>query len=426
MISCINEFDKEHIWHPYTSITSPNPALEVTSASGARLKLKNGNLLIDGMSSWWCALHGYNVSKLNKAVRKQLKKMSHIMFGGITHKPAVELSKLLIELTPFGLEKVFLCDSGSVAVEVAMKMAIQYWHSKGQKDKKKFLTVRNGYHGDTFNAMSVCDPLTGMHSMYGDILPKNIFISSPSIGFYDTWSDCDLKEMESVLKEKSNEICAVIIEPIVQGAGGMRFYHREYLIGLRKLCNNYNVLLICDEIATGFGRTGKLFACDHSNISPDIMTLGKAMTGGYITGAAVLTTKEVALGISEDDGVLMHGPTFMGNPLMCAVSCASIKLLLESPWEKRISLIESTLKRDLEKCRRLESVNDVRVLGAIGVVELKNSVDLPVIQKLFIKEGIWVRPFGKLVYVMPPYIIKEKDLRALTNGIFNVLKEYQC
>lgn len=416
-------YDKKHIWHPYTSMTNPIPTVEVVSAKGAKLKLGNGEKIIDGMSSWWCALHGYNVSVINRTVKKQLKKMSHVMFGGITHKPAVNLAKLLIKLTPLGLEKVFFCDSGSVAVEVAMKMALQYWYSKGKKEKNKFLTVYNGYHGDTFNAMSVCDPVTGMHEIYTDVLPKNYFVPKPKINFNDIWDKQDLYEMENVLKYKSEKICAVIIEPIVQGAGGMHFYHKEYLKGLRELCNKYDVLLICDEIATGFGRTGELFASNHSNITPDIMTLGKAMTGGYLTGAAVLTTDKVAHGISENGGVFMHGPTFMGNPLFCAVSYASIKFLIKTPWKQRVKKIESQLKKELFKCFALDSVHDVRVLGAIGVVEMKNNVNVPKLQKLFIQEGVWIRPFGKLIYIMPPFIIKEKELQKLTTGIYKVLKE---
>lgn len=417
------EFDKKHLWHPYTSLKSPTPVVEVVSAKGAHLKLSSGKKVIDGMSSWWCALHGYNVPKLNRAVKRQLKKVSHVMFGGITHKPAVDLGKILIDITPTGLDKVFYCDSGSVGVEVAMKMAIQYWYSVGEKSKKKFLTVRKGYHGDTFNAMSICDPVTGMHKMYADILPSNIFVKEPQTGFHEEWNKDDLNEMEEKLRLLSNNICAVIIEPIVQGAGGMRFYHKEYLKGLRELCSRYNVLLIADEIATGFGRTGELFACNHSDVSPDIMILGKALTGGYMTGAAVVTTEKVALGISSNGGVFMHGPTFMGNPLFCSVSIASLKYLLDSRWKKRVLNIESLLKSELIKCNKLNSVKNVRILGAIGVVEMCQDVDVPKLQQLFIKEGIWLRPFGKLVYIMPPYIISIKDLKKLTDGIFKVLKE---
>lgn len=423
MKSFITEFDKKHIWHPYTSMSKPIPVVEVISAKGVRLKLSNGKEIIDGMSSWWCALHGYNVFKINRAIKKQIRKMSHIMFGGITHEPAVKLSKLLIDITPPGLEKVFLCDSGSVAVEVAMKMAIQYWYSVGKKNKNKFLTVKNGYHGDTFNAMSVCDPINGMHNIYGDVLPKNYFVSKPSIRFEESWDKRDLYEMEKSLIDHGEDICAVIIEPIVQGAGGMHFYNKDYLTYLRELCSKYKVLLICDEIATGFGRTGELFACNHSNITPDIMTLGKAMTGGYMTGAAVITTSEVGKGISKNGGVFMHGPTFMGNPLMCTVSYTSIKLLLKSSWKKRVKNIEDILKQELEKCSYLTNVKDVRVLGAIGVIEMKMSLDVSFLQKQFIKEGIWIRPFGKLIYIMPPFIIRNKELRKLTSGLYKVVKD---
>lgn len=415
-------FDKKHIWHPYTSMVKPIPAYEVVSAKGVILKLRSGKKLIDGMSSWWCALHGYNSKSLNRAIKMQIRKMSHVMFGGITHKPAVELTKLLVEITPKGLDKVFLCDSGSVAVEVAMKMAIQYWHSLGKNNKNKFITIKNGYHGDTFNAMSVCDPITGMHHIYGDVLPQNIFVPRPKTTFYHKWENSDLVEMEETLQRHKNEVCAVIVEPIVQGAGGMYFYHSEYLKGLRDLCSKYDVLLICDEIATGFGRTGELFACNHSGISPDIITLGKAMTGGYMTGAAVIATDKVATGISKDGGVFMHGPTFMGNPLMCAVSISSIKKLLKSPWKRMVTNIESHLMKELSDLIFLDSVADIRVLGAIGVIEMKSPVNVPEIQKLFVKEGVWIRPFGKLIYLMPPYIISKKELLKLTNALSKVIR----
>jgi len=416
-------FDQTHVWHPYTSMTEPLPSVEVISANGVRLRLADGRELIDGMSSWWCAIHGYNVPELNRAIEEQLKKMSHVMFGGITHEPAVRLAKKLIDLTPPGLDRVFLCDSGSVSVEVAMKMAIQYWHASGNPEKHRFLSLKNGYHGDTFNAMSVCDPVTGMHEIYSGILPQNIFAPSPKTGFYEQWDESDTNELEQLMKKNRNILCAVIIEPIVQGAGGMRFYHPEYLKKVRALCTEHDILLITDEIATGFGRTGKLFACEHSNICPDIMTVGKAMTGGYMTMAATLATERVAKGISRNSGVFMHGPTFMANPLACAVSCASIDLLMSSPWQEKIQAIEKHMKEALAPCSQMDHVKDVRVLGAIGVVELKHPVDQSKIQKKFIREGIWVRPFGRLVYIMPPFVISKTDLEKLTESLVRIIIE---
>lgn len=417
------EFDRLHLWHPYTSMTDPLPVYEVASAHGVRLRLADGRQVIDGMSSWWAAIHGYNHPVLNEAARQQLDKMAHVMFGGITHNPAITLARTLIDVTPAPLERIFLCDSGSVSVEVSIKMAMQYWQAQGNKNKTRLLTVRGGYHGDTFGAMGVCDPVTGMHSLFHTLLPKHFFAPLISCGFYDQWNDTCLDPFRQLLQKNHQEIAAVILEPVVQGAGGMRFYHPRFLSEARKLCDHYQVLLIVDEIATGFGRTGELFGCHHAQISPDIMCLGKALTGGYMTLAATLTTAKVAEVISSGDpGLLMHGPTFMGNPLACAVAQASLTLLTSSPWQHKVKNIETRLKAGLQSCRQHHAVQDVRVLGAIGVVEMKKEVDVATIQQQCIDRGVWIRPFGRLIYMMPPYIISADDLHHLCSAVTDVVK----
>ena len=398
------------------------PIYPVESARGVHIKLVDGRELIDGMSSWWCAIHGYNHPVMNAALTKQLDSMAHVMFGGLTHAPAVELAEKLIDITPEPLRSVFFADSGSVSVEVAMKMAIQYWNAKGRQTKQKFLTIRHGYHGDTFGAMSVTDPVSGMHSLFAVTLAQQYFVDAPACLFGDTCSEDDIAPLQQQLETNTDRIAAVILEPIVQGAGGMRFYSAEYLRRVSELCSEHDVLLILDEIATGFGRSGKLFACEHADIAPDIMCIGKSLTGGYMTLAATLTTEEVSQAISNGNpGVFMHGPTFMANPLACTAANTSIKLLLESPWQQNIAIIQQGLINGLAPCRQLESVKDVRVLGAIGVVELYQPVDMKTIQPMFVDAGVWVRPFGKLVYLMPPYIINDTELGTLTTAVYQVL-----
>jgi len=418
------DIDQQHIWHPYSAMHSSMPVYPVGSAHGVRLKLADGRELIDGMASWWCVIHGYNHPEMNRALKAQIDKMAHVMFGGLTHPAAVELASKLVEITPEPLQTVFFSDSGSVAVEVAMKMAIQYWYAKGQKQRQKFLTIRSGYHGDTFGAMSVCDPVTGMHGLFSQVLSKQFFVDSPGCRFGEACTDGDIAPMVHMLEQHHNEIAAVILEPIVQGAGGMRFYSAEYLARLRKLCDHYAVLLILDEIATGFGRTGKLFACEHASISPDIMCVGKALTGGYMTLAATLTTAEISQTISQGDpGVFMHGPTFMANPLACTAALTSIRLLLESDWPQNIKRLESGLRKGLIACREMENVADVRVLGAIGVVEFNDPVDMKLMTERFVEAGVWIRPFGKLVYLMPPFVISDEDLASLTAAVTTVISE---
>jgi len=418
------EFEKNHVWHPYAPLEGALPPYPVKSAQGVYLTLEDGRKLIDGMSSWWSAIHGYNHPVLNQAARAQLDSMSHVMFGGLTHRPAAELAARLVSLTPEPLEKVFLCDSGSVSVEVAIKLAIQYWAAVGQPGKQRMLTVRRGYHGDTAGAMAVCDPETGMHHLFTQILAQQFFAEAPSVVRDEDWQDSDIASFRSLIETHHDEIAAVILEPIVQGAGGMRFYAPEYLRQVRALCDKFKVLLIADEIATGFGRTGKMFACQHAGISPDIICLGKAITGGYMSLAAVLTTAEISRTISTNPpGAFMHGPTFMANPLACAIANASIDLLLDSPWQGRISAMTEAFASHLQPCLAWDGVVDVRWIGGIGVLELEQPVNLASITRRFVDQGVWIRPFGRLVYVMPPYVIDEKELETLLSALTQTVAE---
>ena len=415
------ELDCNNLWHPYSKIAAKDYCYyEVTEANGVFIQINNNKWLIDGMSSWWCKVHGYNNSEINNAINKQLQKFSHVMFGGLTHKPAIELARTLISLTPKNLETVFFADSGSVAVEVAIKMALQYWYSKGKTSKTKIVTLLGGYYGDTTGCMSVCDPNAGMHYKFAKILPKHIFVSRPKCQYHEECSNNDFKEMTKALHENKDNIAAVLLEPIVQGAGGMYFYSPGYIKRVRELCDELGILLIHDEIATGFGRTGKLFACEHAGVSPDIMCIGKALTAGYMTLAATICTKEISSTISAK-GAFMHGPTFMANPLACATANCSLRLLIENNWQQQVKNIEKILTTGLQSCTKLAAVKQIRVLGAIGVVQMHNKVDIAKLQHEFISRGVWLRPFNDLIYIMPPYVISKQELETLCDAIVKTI-----
>ena len=420
-----SDFDQQHLWHPYASLPPSYPNIVIDHADGIYIVTEDGTRLIDGMSSWWASVHGYNHPVLNAAITTQLGKMAHVMFGGLTHQPAIDLGKKLLEIVPTGLDAIFYSDSGSIAVEVALKMALQYQIAANQPQKNQFASSQSGYYGDTWHAMSVCDPVAGMHSLYGKQLPMQHFVAAPPMGFERELTQSVRNELTAFFVKNSDKLAGFIIEPIVQGAGGMRFYNPEYLQLLRQLCDEYEVVLIADEIATGFGRSGKLFACEHAGISPDIMTIGKALTGGYMTFAVTLCTREIADTISQSDyPALMHGPTFMGNPLACAVACASIDLILSYDIEARTANMQAVMEQQLAAAANLNGVTDVRCLGAVAVIELDEAVDMPVFQSLLIDNGIWVRPFGKLVYIMPPYVISYDELMTLCQSLLTVVRVY--
>ena len=415
------DFDRQHIWHPYTSMLKPLPVYPIVRADGCELELEDGRKLIDGTASWWSAVHGYNHPRLNQAISSQLSQMAHVMFGGITHQPAVALCQQLLKMVPANLSKVFLADSGSIAVEVALKMALQYWQGVGQTQKTRLVSLRKGYHGDTFAAMAVCDPHDSMHTMFSQLLPQHDFLPAPQSAFAGPFDDNDLTPLRDLLRQSANDIAAIILEPIVQGYGGMRFYHPDYLRGVRELCDQYQVLLIADEIATGFGRSGKLFACEHAAITPDIMCLGKALSGGYLTLAATLCSAEIARGISlSAAGGLMHGPTFMANPLACAVALESIRIIAEGHWQQQVAAIEQQLSAELAPCAKLAAVKQVRVLGAIGVLEMRQKVDVAKLQAGFVERGVWIRPFNNLIYIMPPFTISSAQLSRLCWSMYEV------
>ena len=419
--------DREHLWHPYTSMVKPGLVWPVRSASGCHIQLEDGQSLVDGMASWWCAIHGYNVPELNAAATRQLSQSSHVMFGGLTHRPATDLAKALLSCVPPGLSRIFLCDSGSVSVEVALKMALQYWATQGVQRKCRIATVQRGYHGDTFGAMAVCDPVRGMHGLFKHSLPQQLFAAEPTLARPGVdIADDGFSSMEELLRQNAEDVAAVIIEPVVQGAGGMRIYSPSYLVKLRNLCRELRILLIFDEIATGFGRTGKLFAAEHAQVTPDIMCVGKALTGGYCTLGATIASEDVARRVSGPDGKqpLMHGPTFMANPLACAIAAASIRLLLEGPWQSRVAAIEKQLELELRPLMKHPEVSDVRVLGAIGVVELRSPPKEPAkLQQALVRQGVWLRPFGQTIYTMPPYIISQQELGSITKAMSAVLEE---